>query len=158
MRGHRGPRGFGAIFGFYYHLVGSSFCYVAVISDRAKFVGVYHICLVLHFVVAVVGLRLFVACFEAHGTLYDVNELLPLDGTVVPFIFGSCFLFFPFWSFSVFSGSLLLLVRPGIVVRFYGYLAVVLDYSLGSPSEYMVFGVQFMCRSCRTLFLSLIHI
>ena len=47
--------------------------------------------------------------FEAHGTLYDINELLPLDGTVVPFIFG----------------SLILLVCSGIVVRFFVYLAVV---------------------------------
>ena len=69
--------------------------------------------------------------FEAHGTLYGITELLPLDGTVVLFIFGSCFLFFPFRLFSVFSGSLLLLVSSGTVVWFFGYFAVVLDYPFG---------------------------
>lgn len=49
------------------------------------------------------GLRLFVA--------HDVNRLLPLDGVVVPFIFG----------------SLILLVCTGIVVRFFVYLAVSLS-------------------------------
>ena len=73
-----------------------------------------------YFVVAVVGLRLLLRAFEAHGTLYGVTELLPLDGTVVLFIFGSCFLFFPFRLFLVFSGSLLLLVSSGTVVRLCG--------------------------------------
>ena len=84
-----------------------------------------------YFVVAVVGLCLLLRAFEAHGMLYGVTELLPLDGTVVLFVFGSCFLFFLFCLFSVFSGSLLLLVSSGTVVWVFGYFAVVLDYPFG---------------------------